>query len=161
MKQFPKARKEKLVVQAFKNELLVYDRLRNQAHCLNRAAALVWQRCDGQTSIAEISEQLGSDLASEAIDERLVWYALKQLQRRHLLDEDVELPPKILTPLGGRMTRRTMIRAASLTALVVLPLVTSINAPAAGDATSCTPAGGVCSASVTCCSGTCNNGTCL
>jgi len=161
MKQFPKARKEELIVEAFEDELLVYDRLRNQAHCLNRTASLVWQHCDGQTSIAEISQQIGSDLASEAVDERLVWYALKQLKREHLLDEDVEVPAKILTSLGGRMTRRTMIRGTSLTALVVLPLVSSINAPAAGEATSCTSAGGVCSASVTCCSGTCNNGTCL
>jgi hypothetical protein len=161
MKQFPRARQEKLVVQPFNDELLVYDRLRSRAHCLNQTAALIWQRCDGQTSVTEISRRLKNELASEAIDEPMVWYALKQFKRDHLLEEDVEVPPRILMSLGGKMTRRTMIRATSLTALVVLPLVSSINAPAAGDATSCTPGGGVCSTSATCCSGLCNNGTCV
>jgi hypothetical protein len=160
MKQFPKARKEKLVVQPFNEELLVYDRQRHKAHCLNHTAAVIWKNCDGKNSIAELSQIAGQELATPAVDERLVWYALKQLKRDHLLEDEVVIPAGILASVDGRLDRRAIIRVLSLTALVVLPLVTSINTPAAGDATSCIPAGGGCQTSIQCCNGLCNSNTC-
>ena len=101
MKQFPKARKEKLIVQGFKDELLIYDKERHEAHCLNRTAALVWKHCDGRTSVAEISRRLGEEIEGEAaMDERLVWYALKQFKRDHLLEERLDIPAGMPASIG-------------------------------------------------------------
>lgn len=161
MKQFPKARKEKLIVQGFKDELLIYDKERHEAHCLNRTAALVWKHCDGRTSVAEISRRLGEEIEGEAaVDERLVWYALKQFKRDHLLEEKLDIPTIMLASAGRGVTRRQVIQALGLTAVVALPLVTSMAAPDAGQAASCLGPGAACTSSVQCCNGLCNSGTC-
>ena len=47
----PKARHNKLVIQELEDEVLVYDLERNQAHCLNRTAALIWEHCDGKQTV--------------------------------------------------------------------------------------------------------------
>ena len=46
-------REDGLIVREVDGETLVYDRRRHKAHCLNRAAALVWRQCDGTTSVAD------------------------------------------------------------------------------------------------------------
>ncbi len=51
----PRARQDELVVEELSDETLVYDLKRHKANCLNRTAALVWQDCDGQTSVAQPS----------------------------------------------------------------------------------------------------------
>lgn len=163
MKQFPKARNEKLIVQGFKDELLVYDKQRHKAHCLNRTAALIWKRCDGRTSVTEISRQLGNEMESEAVvDERLVWYALKQFERDHLLEEKLDIPARMVAAVGGGVSRRQMFRVLGLTAAVALPLVTSMVAPTVAQAATCLPSGSPCTSSVQCCPPSlCSGGTCV
>ena len=51
----PRARQDELVVEELSDETLVYDLKRHKANCLNRTAALVWQDCDGQTSVSQPS----------------------------------------------------------------------------------------------------------
>ena len=46
----PHARVNELIVRELPEETLVYDQKHDKAHCLNRAAALVWRHCDGQTT---------------------------------------------------------------------------------------------------------------
>lgn len=161
MKQFPKVRTEKLIVREFRDELLVYDKKLHRAHCLNRTAALVWKRCDGRTPVAEITRRLGKELEGEAVvDDRVVWYALKQFERDHLLEEKLDIPEAILALMRGGVGRRRILRVLGLTALVALPLVTSMASPDAGSATSCLGPGASCTTGVQCCNGLCNSGTC-
>jgi len=54
----PKARSEALITKEVADELLVYDRTRDKAHCLNETAAEIWKLCDGQTSAPEIARML-------------------------------------------------------------------------------------------------------
>jgi hypothetical protein len=155
MELFPKARTEKLVVQDFNDELLVYDKQRHQAHCLNHTAALIWKQCNGRNSVAAISRHLEKQLGAEnEIDERVIWYALRQFERDHLLQQKLDVPTT------GRMGRRQLIRVLGLTAIVALPLVTSMASPDAGQATSCLGPGASCSSSIQCCNAVCNAGTC-
>jgi len=163
MKTFPKARKEKLVVREFADELLVYDKERHEAHCLNRTAALVWKHCDGETPVAEISRRLATEMtgAGEKVDERLVWHALAQFERGHLLEEKVEVPAGVLSAIGGGLNRRQVMRALGLTAVVAVPLVTSMIAPTPAQAATCRGAGQPCTIGTQCCSGVCNAGTCV
>ena len=170
MKHFPEARKDNLIAREFGNELLIYDRSRDKALCLNRTAAFVWQQCDGRTSIEQIANRLGSEISSDfetPIDERLVWYAISQLRREHLLKEQVEIPRRVLASVNGHLDRRQVIRALGLTTIVAVPLVTSIIAPTAAQASTCLPSGAVCASGAQCCSGLCQgvppspSGTCF
>jgi hypothetical protein len=150
----PRARQKGLVVQSLTAELLVYDLERHRAHCLNQTATRVWHLCDGKTSVAAIARQLGGDLEASVADS-VVWHALDQLSRGHLLQEAV---PESVGP--GSMSRRTFLRKAaaiggiSMMAPVVLSVLAPLPAQAASGnpaVSSCIPVGNVCEADFQCC----------
>jgi coenzyme PQQ synthesis protein D (PqqD) len=148
----PRARKEGLVVQDLPDETLVYDLERDRAHCLNQTAAFVWRQCDGKMSPREIASAL-KQKTDTPVDEKLVWLALDQLGRNHLLTDLPVPPPKIAS-----MNRRELVRVLGISAAVALPVVASIVAPVpAQAATGCASSGQSC-ATLGCCSGcVCSN----
>jgi len=148
----PIARKQGLVIQELPDEVLVYDRDRDRAHCLNQTAAFVWQRCNGRNTTAQIARTLSQQFDCP-LDEKIVWLALDQLGRNHLLDRQPTPPPELLG-----MNRRAMVRALGLAAIVAVPLVTSIVAPSPAQAASCGAQGAPCSSGAQCCSTICNGG---
>jgi hypothetical protein len=128
----PRARKDGLVVRELSGELLVYDRDRNKAHCLNETAALIWKQCDGQTTVPGMRDLL-QDHSAAPVDEQVIWYALDQFAKDHLLEERVKRPADI-----GRCSRRELIQRIGLAASI--PLVVSVLAPTVFAAASCTQA---------------------
>ncbi len=144
----PRARQDELVVEELPDETLVYDLKRHKARCLNRTAALVWQRCDGRTSVAEVAALLEEQLAIPT-DEAVVWMALDRLGRAHLLSEPVTLPAD-RARYSRREVLRTLRRVAGISLL--LPVIESIVAPRAAAQASCVTAS-VCLASPQPCSG--------
>ncbi len=149
----PRARKDGLVVKEVSGELLVYDRDRNKAHCLNETAALIWNHCDGQTTVAKMRDFLQGRTA-EVIDEQVIWYALDQFAKDHLLEERVKRPAGI-----DRLSRRQLIQRIGLA--VSIPLVVSIVAPSVFAAASCTQAClTVADCTVPGCQGHCTNNVC-
>ena len=125
----PMARQEGLLIEKLPDEVLVYDLNRNKAHCLNQTAALIWNRCDGKTSVGELVRLLEND-CRETIDDEVVWLALDQLGKARLLTERVARPGE-----EPRLSRRQLMRRVGLA--VSLPLVVSILAPSASAALSC------------------------
>ncbi len=127
----PRARQDELVVEELPDETLVYDLKRHKARCLNRTAALVWRRCDGQTTVAEMAALLENELKIPA-DESVVWMALDRLGKAHLLREQVTLPAD-RAQYSRREVLRTLRRVAGIALL--LPVIESIVAPRAASAT--------------------------
>lgn len=125
----PQIRTGNLVVQKLNQELLIYDLIENKAFCLNKTSALVWQLCDGDKSVSEISRLVGKKLRAPA-DENIVWLALDQLKRENLLEAGAPL-----SPFEG-LNRREVIRKVGLASMVTLPLVMSVIAPTAAFAQS-------------------------
>lgn len=123
--QKPLSRKENIVVQELEGEVLVYDLGNNKAFCLNETSAIVWEACDGNRSIPEISELVGKKLNSSA-NEELVWLALDQLKNEQLLNDSENLE---ITFNG--LSRREAVRKVGLASLVALPVIMGITAPAA------------------------------
>lgn len=150
----PIARKQGLVIQELPDEVLVYDLDRDRAHCLNATAAFVWQRCDGRNTTAQIARTLGQQFDC-AVDEKIVWLALDQLGKNHLLDRQPAPPPALLG-----MNRRAMVRAFSLAVFVAVPVVTSIVAPTPAGTVSCVADTGSCTLNSQCCNNCCLSGTC-
>jgi hypothetical protein len=89
----PRMREKGLVVDDLPDEVLVYDLERHKAHCLNITAAQVWRDCDGKTSASEIARRIASQLDAP-FNEELVWLALRDLDKLHLLDGSPSLPPR-------------------------------------------------------------------
>lgn len=158
MRNMPKARQRGLIIQELSDEILIYDEARNRAHCLNLTAAKVWKHCDGNTTVQAACRSLSLDFGTP-VDEQVVWHAVEQFARDHLLEEQVKLP----TSSTKVMNRRQMALRLGFVAVAV-PLVTSIFAPTAaqagGSPPNCITPGQPCTASAQCCSQLCSGGTC-
>ena len=129
----PRARKDELVVEHLPDETLVYDLTRHKAHCLNRAAAIVWRRSDGRTSI----EQMAGMLEDEAMlprDEKIVRLALDRLRKAKLLEDETAGPGEATV-----QSRREVARRLALGGLaILLPQVATLISPVAAMAASTT-----------------------
>lgn len=170
----PLARTNNLLISQVGEEVIVYDRERDTAHCLNAMAARVWHYCDGQNTVEDIAKLLSEDLevsADEDVDWRgLVWLTLEELQRFYLIQEYLSQPisPVVQSADALRVSRRKMIKTATLVGGFAVgsmfPLVKSIVAPAPGMAApppltptpiiDCLPGGESCQGSpIPCCAG--------
>ena len=147
--QRPRARKVGLLIEQLPDEVLVYDLDRKKAHCLNGSAALIWNHCDGKTSVEGISRILQQQ-TQEKITDDVVWLGLDQLYEARLMETRVVRPG-----IKGRLSRRELVKRIGIA--VSIPLVASILAPAASAGLSCV--GRPCAAG--CGSCTCNGITTL
>jgi hypothetical protein len=147
----PLARHDDLVVEHLGDEVLVYDIASERAHCLNATAALVWQNCDGHTSVAQLGQLLEEHLHFQG-GEQLAALALKQLSRNRLLTDEHAGHASAL------ISRRSLIRGLGLAA-GSLPLITSILSPTPAQAATCLSPGQACTTSAECCSALCNTPT--
>jgi hypothetical protein len=141
-----KRRTEGLLVDELPDETIVYDTIRYEAHCLNRAATLVWKHCDGRTPLAELAGLLRQELHLAA-DQALVRLILEQLEESHLLEKKAARVVRTPRPTRRRVARQLAI--LGLSGLVMtIPVPTAL---AAGSV----PNGGMCTASSQCQSGCC------
>ena len=147
----PKARRSQLVRKELGGEMLVYDRDSDKAHCLNATAARVWAHCNGRTTVTEMARLLEDEMKAPVADE-VVWFALEQLRKSSLLQEPWSRPAQV-----AQMSRRVMVRRLGIAAAVTVPLVTSIIAPTAAAAATCTlgQPGATCVNNGDCCSNSC------
>ena len=147
----PLARKDNLVVEPLEDELLVYDITTDEAHCLNASAALVWQNCDGQTSLSQLVKLVEQRLRLPAGGD-VTSLALQQLSRKGLLTE------RLCSTTPALISRRSLIRSLGLAA-GSLPLIISIVSPTPAQAATCLSPGQACTTSTECCSALCQTGT--
>ena len=147
--RLPRAVKDNLVIRELDDETLVYDTERDEAHCLNYMAGLVWQQCDGKTTATQAARTLQSKLDMD-IDADLVWLAVKQLQKFHLVERARKSPS---------VSRRDLVLKYAPAALA-LPVIFSITAPTAFGAASCATQGQSC-VTIPCCQGLNCDGTCF
>lgn len=153
--RLPLARNRQIIRKQLAEELLVYDLQRNTAHSLNKLAATIWNLCDGSTTPEQIGRKLEEQTGQHVSDD-LVWLALDQLDRDHLLAERLDWPEGV-----RRISRREAVRRIGLGAAIALPIIVSITAPTPAQAATCRAPGQPCSTSAQCCSGFCKGtGTC-
>lgn len=126
----PISRKSEIVIQEFNNEILIYDLTNHKAFSLNETSAMIWQACDGNQTVSEISDKISRKLKSP-INEEFVWLALEQLKQGNLIEHQ----PEIASQIEG-VSRRELIRKVGLATLVALPIVSSLVAPTAANAQS-------------------------
>jgi hypothetical protein len=134
------------------SEKVVFDEETKQAHCLTPLASVVFEHCDGKTSLSKLT-RIASGRLDDPVSEDLVQQALTQLEERALL----------ATPLPITLSRRDMVKksAAFGAAAAAATLVTTIEPPMA-QAANCN-INTVCSRNLSC-SGSCTMGrtcTCI
>ncbi len=156
----PLARSSGLVIRDLRDEVVVYDKERHCAHCLNRTAAFVFRHADGRRTAAEIATLLGP-----GAEEALVHAALDQLTEAGLL----EAGP---APAPFAPARRKVLRQVGLGAVVLAPAVASLLVPTPAEAAATCIQAALCSGnegracynsnpSAECSVNTCQSGSCL
>lgn len=152
----PESRNNELVVQEAGDDIFVYDLATNRMFCLNRTAAFVWQNCDGQKSVNEISRALAQS-SGQIVSHDVIWLAIEELK-------SYELMKKAETPFSGFRTvdRRQVIKRIGLASTIALPVIAGMLVPNAANAAStcgsnCTSIADCTTAGCTNCAGT---GTC-
>ncbi len=127
---YPMGRINNMVIQESDDELLIYDLEKNKASCLNQTSASVWQNCNGNNSVADISRELRIKLDITVSDE-VVWLALDGLKRDNLLENGDEFEINF-----NGLNRRQLIKKVGLASMIALPVISSIVAPSAAAAQS-------------------------
>jgi hypothetical protein len=131
----PLARKNDIYVEQLPNEVVIYDKISHQAHCLNRTVFTVWEHADGTRTVDEISEVLSGVLGAPLTrDATLV--ALEDLRNANLLQTSPKLDD-VLMPSRRDLGRKFALAGVSAS---LLPFVASIMAPTPAMATSYTAA---------------------
>jgi len=121
----PLCRVNNIVVQTIEDELLIYDFTRNKGFCLNKPSALIWQSCDGRTSVNGIALLLQKAFKIPVCEE-LVWLALDMFKSENLLFNAREIEIYF-----NDFTRREMIRRIGSASLIALPLMSGLILPGA------------------------------
>ena len=147
----PHARSTGLIITDLDEEILVYDKECDKAFCLNQTSALVWKYSNGKRTVAEIARAMEHKLHS-SVDVQVVWFALQQLEKDHLMRADAALPKQ-----AAGISRREFVKKMGMTAVAVtVPAIISMTAPLSAFAQSCLPiATQGCTASSQCCNGCC------
>lgn len=131
MNRLPKAKTENFVVQDLNDGILIYNLANNKAFSLNQTSAIIYQSCDGKTTIEELKTKSG-------FTEDLVHLTLAELNKMGF----VEMPSDYVSSLDG-MSRREAVKKVGLATMIALPIITSVTAPSAANAASnvtCRPA---------------------
>jgi hypothetical protein len=147
-RSFYTARTDDLVVQELGDELLIYDRRTDVAHCLSSVAALVWRTCEGGASVDELVSGIGQRDGYED-PQALVLAAVDELAEKGLLEGH---PSD-----SSAVTRRQAIRrmAGVGAAAVAAPLIVSaaVKTPYAAAYTTCLAKYSECTGTPQCCAG--------
>jgi hypothetical protein len=111
---------DNFIVEQVMNEVMIYDKKRNEAFCLNQKAAFVWQHCDGKTTLPELAALL-QEQSGEPVKSGVIEFALETLAADGLLE-----PSTFKSSVPAGITRRNLIQKFGLTAAMSLPLVTGL-----------------------------------
>lgn len=149
-----KTRKDNLVIQEFENETLIYDLNNHKAFCLNKHSAVIWNLCDGNNSVLEISEKMSASL-QELISEDFVILAINQFHKNNLLENDREINQYF----SADFSRRDVIKKVGLSTMIALPIISSVVVPQVVSAQSIAGLGQTCQIGIpaSCLSGNCLN----
>jgi len=117
----PLARKRDILPENLPEEIVLYDKLNNRVHCLNKIATAVWESCDGTRTIDDLAHIVEAKFGAPA-DRDLVLQALAELEKADLLESASE-------PISeARLTSRR--EAVGKIALVASAMVATIVASA-------------------------------
>lgn len=132
-----------LLVQELHDEVLIYDTITNKSYCLNSTAKIVFNACDGETTVKDLKFHLPEDV---------IYLSLDELKRNNLIADEY------ISPLAG-MSRREIIKKVGLATMIALPVVSTLVAPTSANAASGgLPLYATCSAPAQCSTGSCLSG---
>jgi hypothetical protein len=118
-------RRDDLLWEAVAEEIVVWDKIQNRAHRLNRSASIVWRNANGNNSLQDLTVIVSRELGPIESPSSIVEEAVDRLNALGLLNAGKEQTG----------SRRELIRRAAMVAAAV-PVIASIAVPTAARAAS-------------------------
>ncbi len=117
----PKARQNDILLHDVDGEVVLFDKVRKEAHRLDETVSAVWNLLDGERSVSEIAGEL-------QLDESVVSLSVDELANAHMLEMGDALS----------VSRRAALKKVAAVAAIglALPAVASVPAPAAAQSQS-------------------------
>src|ERR1700688_1640893 len=113
-------RQDGRIVKRVDDELVIYDEQNHKGFHLNKAAAIVWEYCDGASSLDDLAHTLASHSELPASVD-LAGLALQELRDADLIEGS------FASVAGREVARRDVVRMAGFA--LALPAVVSLLAP--------------------------------
>jgi len=114
----PLARKRDILPENLPEEIVLYDKLNNRVHCLNKIATVVWESCDGTRTIDDLAHIVEAKLGAPA-DRDLVLQALAELEKADLLESGSEpISEARLTSRREAVGKFAMVASAMVATIV-------------------------------------------
>jgi len=89
MRGYRPLRRSDVKVRVVEGETVVLDRKGKLIHQLNQTASYIWHRCDGESSVADIANEVGQAFeADPETAERDVALIVEKLRNLNLIDVD-------------------------------------------------------------------------
>lgn len=119
-----------LLVRDLPDEILIYDLRNDKSYCLNSTAGIVFNACDGKTTLEDLKKQTN-------LPEDIIRLSLDDLKKQNLIEADG------VSSFTG-ISRREAIRRAGLASMIALPVISALIAPHPAHAASGTCQTNVC-----------------
>jgi len=113
-------RQDGRIIKRVDDELVIYDEQNHKVFHLNKAAAIVWEHCDGASSLDDLAHTLASHSELPASVD-LAGLALQELRDADLIEGS------FASVAGREVARRDVVRMAGFA--LALPAVVSLLAP--------------------------------
>ena|ERR1700688_2636149 len=113
-------RQDGRIIKRVDDELVIYDEQNHKVSHLNKAAAIVWEYCDGASSLDDLAHTLASHSELPASVD-LAGLALQELRDADLIEGS------FASVAGREVARRDVVRMAGFA--LALPAVVSLLAP--------------------------------
>jgi len=114
----PLARKHDIFPENLPEEIVLYDKLNNRVHCLNKIATVVWESCDGTRTIDDLAHIVEAKFGAPA-ERDLVLQALAELEKADLLESGSEpISEARLTSRREAVGKFAMVASAMVATIV-------------------------------------------
>ena len=121
----PQARNENIVMQEIDQEVLIYDLVTHHAVMLNETLKIIFNACDGKTTIDELKVR-------HNFTDDVIFLAIDELKKAKMLKNSEQVPLNF----KGMMSRREVIKRIGVNSMLALPIIVGITAPVAAQSLS-------------------------
>jgi len=106
------------VLENLPEEVVLYDRVNNQVHCLNKIAAAIWVSCDGTKTVDDLARIVEARFAAP-VERRVVAQALEELEWTDLLEAGRDIVSEAGLPSRREAVGKIALAGSALVATIV------------------------------------------
>jgi len=113
----PLSRRNGIFIENLPEEVVVYDKTRDQVHCLNKMAATIWGSADGTRTVDDLARIVEEQTGASG-DRDLVLEALEELEKAGLMEAGSDLASSTDLPSRREAVGQIALAGSALVATI-------------------------------------------